>query len=673
MANLKLIFSQKPMEGHLGDFPGSVDLHRVDETKLEPFWNDMVKKHHYLGYDSVIGSRVKYLITLGDRIVGAISFCSAAYQHGLRDRYIGWDEPTRLSMLPSLVNNNRFLILPWVKIRNLASRVLSLSLKRLKVDWLSQYGVEPIMAETFVDHERYTGTSYIAANWVFLGTTRGFGRQGKSFVFHGHQKGLYVKIMSRRFNSAFQPSLERLKSGRKELLAMITEKPVHWNATLEDLRDMDLTQEIMEKTLADHLETYKPYLTRVELDKHFVAMIKGMLSDLERKSIEPICLTYEKEDEFRNLCNFMSRSPWDNEGMLEEYQIEILRFFDDPNSMITGVSCSFPKKGQMSVGVARQSCGPLGKVNNCQNSVMTGIVSPDGYGLLDYELYMPKKWFGDDFEEKREKCRVPEDLEFKKENEILSEMINKMVISKLFKGKYVGVDAAFGSDQVFLDSLPQGLIYFADIRSDVRVFVGRPEMAVPESPGKDPKPKLLSPSFGPRLAREIAEDESFPWENVVLGAGPKGPIIAKDKCLKVAEWRGETPGKDVWLYIRQLADGHIKYSLCNESMDATIDAIRKLASMRWSIEQCFEECKKSLGMDHYEVRSWMGWRRHILLTFIAHLFVNKLRRMVSLNLDSPAEPEPIIEDSVKDNEYLAGAINFKNNHDTGRAKTLPMS
>lgn len=441
---------------------------------------------------------------------------------------------------------------------------------------------------------------------------------------------------------------------------MIAGIPVHWSNILETIGVTEITPATMEQLLTDHLKRFTPYLTRSESIGHFKAMVKGLLSDLERKSMEPISMNFEKSGEVRNIDNFMTRSPWDDKGMLKEYQKETLEFFSDRMSMITGDGCSFPKKGKMSAGVARQYCGRLGKVDNCQNSVMIGIATPEGYGLLDFELYMPIQWFGDDYKERRKKCCVPENLEFKTENVLLSEMINKAFSSGLFQGKYVGVDAAFGSDQDFLDSLPEALIYFADIRSNAKVFVGRPEMIIPEYKGRGPKPKLLTPSFEPRSVKDIAEDNSVPWEDVILGMGSKGPIIAKDKCVKVVESRGGKPGKDVWLYIRQLADGQTKYSLCNESMDATLDAVRTPALMRWSIEQCFRECKENLGMDHYEVRTWHGWRRHILLTLIAHLFVNKLRRKFSVKLDKPAGPAPVIEAPVKLNEYVDALVSVQN-------------
>jgi hypothetical protein len=197
MARLKCFFNKKPLEGVLSDFAESVLLHKVDETINESFWNKLVNTYHYLGYENTIGCRIKYLISLGERLVGAISYVSGAYKLGLRDKFVGWDEQERLAMLSRLVCNNRFLIFPWVKIKNLASHVLALSLKQLRIDWKIQYGVEPYLAETFVDSEKYRGTCYVADNWIRLGETLGFGKVGKGFVFHGKTKDIYVKVINR--------------------------------------------------------------------------------------------------------------------------------------------------------------------------------------------------------------------------------------------------------------------------------------------------------------------------------------------------------------------------------------------------------------------------------------------------------------------------------------------
>jgi len=296
-------------------------------------------------------------------------------------------------------------------------------------------------------------------------------------------------------------------------------------------------------------------------------------------------------------------------------------------------------------------CGSTGKVDNCQTGVMLGYASVNGYGIADYELYMPAKWFDDDHADLREKCDVPSNIHFRTKNEVLLKMIQDITQSGLFPAKYVGVDSEFGSDSDFLDGLPSGLIYFADIRSNQLVFTDRPCVSVPAYSGRGRKPKNEKPEDPPLAVKEAIERSEEPWERVVLGIGSKGPVIAEDKCLRVVEARGGLPGKDVWLYARKLDDGTIKYALCNAHADASKNEIRKPALMRWSIEQCFMECKDYLGMDHYESRSWDAWRRHILLTLIAHLFIIKLRIAFSRKPNEP-NSTPHVTGPVSLEEYL---------------------
>ena len=276
--------------------------------------------------------------------------------------------------------------------------------------------------------------------------------------------------------------------------------------------------------------------------------------------------------------------------------------------------------------------------------------------------YMPDSWFDDAHAGLRKKCGVPANLEFKTKNVIASEMIRKNAEPGLFPGKYVGADSSFGCDSKFLDSLPDELIYFVDVKSNCKVFAGRPDVTVPPYSGRGRKPVKATVEFPPRTVKEIAEDTSLPWNDVVLGIGAKGPIITNDKYLRVVEIRGGKPGKDIWLYVRKLADGSIKYALCNESANASAEDLRKPALMRWSIEQSFNECKKYLGMDHYELRSWDGWRRHMLLCLIAHLFVIKLR--VEFGCTPPSSgPAPYIDEPVPLDEYLEAAECMMNNED----------
>jgi hypothetical protein len=129
----------------------------------------------------------------------------------------------------------------------------------------------------------------------------------------------------------------------------------------------------------------------------------------------------------------------------------------------------------------------------------------------------------------------------------------------------------------------------------------------------------------------VAEDKRIPWKRVILAEGSKGPIIAREKCIRVfdnysknGKGKGK-PGEELFLYIRKYSDGKLKYALSNAPADTPITELRRVATMRWPIEQCFEECKDKLGMDQYEMRSWTGWHRHMLSVFIAHLFLLEIR------------------------------------------------
>jgi SRSO17 transposase len=665
--------NKTPMTGEINDYQDGPLLHKVDETKWEHIWDRLVDKYHYLGYESVIGARIKYLITLGEYIVGAISYCSAAYQLGPRDEYIGWDEETRLALLPNLVSNNRFLIVPWVSIRNLASKILSLSLRRLREDWEKQYEVTPYMAETFVDKENYLGTCYKAANWTHLGVTKGYGKIGKSFVYHGQIKDIYVYVMDRQFARDFRPDIGRVKQiakksteesllneEKEELAAMMNGIPMWCKAILKKVGlTGDFTKKI-QPLFIDHMHRYTNFIGRKENRAHLLTIVQGLLSDIPRKSLEPIALAFSGAGEVRNMANFMTRSKWEDGKMQEGYETDLSETIAEEGGMITGDESGMPKKGKKSVGVARQYCGSTGKVDNCQVGVMMGYASSRGYGLINSKLYMPEAWCGDDYKEQREKCRVPSNVKFQTKNEILLDMITKAVKSGKFPAKYVGVDCAYGKDANFLDSIPEGLIYFADVPFNTRVYTNRPGTFIPEYVGRGRKPTIQKADFAPTTVTSVAQDDDVPWNSVVLGIGAKGPVFAQDKLVPVIEVRDGLPGKDVWLYIRKLEDGKLKYALCNAPMNAPEDEIRKPALMRWAIEQCFKECKDYLGMDHYETRSWNAWHRHMLLAFIAHLFIIKLKTAFSSTPTAPS-PTPHIDTPVSFKDYLTAYVSMQNN------------
>ena len=173
---------------------GAVTLVPVDaaDAALSKQWWAMMRAHHPLGAGPLCGAQLRYLLASRAGFLGGLSFSAPAWRLEARDRWIGWDESDRRAGLAMVVANSRFLIVPTVKVPNLASHVLSLALGRVAGDWHRRYGVTPVLVETFVDAVRWRGTCYKAANWVYLGKTQGRGRQDRGHRAAGTRKDIWV-------------------------------------------------------------------------------------------------------------------------------------------------------------------------------------------------------------------------------------------------------------------------------------------------------------------------------------------------------------------------------------------------------------------------------------------------------------------------------------------------
>lgn len=161
-------------------------------------WHEAMARFHYLGDGQIVGEVMRYVVLSQGRWVALLAWGAAALKSRHRERYIGWNEKTKLRRLSFVANNVRFLILPWVRVPHLASTVLSRTLKRLSADWERHYDHPILLAETFVDLARFRGTCYRASNWRYLGETRGMGRKGSGFTKHGQKKGIFVYPVHRR-------------------------------------------------------------------------------------------------------------------------------------------------------------------------------------------------------------------------------------------------------------------------------------------------------------------------------------------------------------------------------------------------------------------------------------------------------------------------------------------
>jgi SRSO17 transposase len=648
MSNVSDPFFKRPVETLFGSLKSlrPITLQLVSGSDLEPVWDYLVKQYHYLGYQNLLGHRLKYLALSGEHPVAALSWSAAALKVGVRDRFIGWSEEQRKTYLGRIANNSRFLIFPWVLVPHLASHILSLNIRRLARDWEQQFHQPLWLLETFVDPSRFKGTSYKAANWKFIGQTQGYGKEGRGYVHHGSMKEVYIYVLEPRFRKIIgcgpkpydlfhrpPPSLEKV-----EELKMIL-RQAHWNPELVPW--MTLTEEDVKRMAEELIKFHQQFhdcFGRIEHQRLGLAYISGLMSNMKAKSAEPVALEFLGEDGVRSLQRFMKECRWDHETMELKNQVLLSPLIADPQGMINVDSCEFIKKGKESVGVSRQYCGAIGKVENCQSGVFVGYSSEKGYSLLTGRLYMPEIWFSPEYAQRRKENWVPEDLVFQTKLQIALELIHQVIQTKLFAGQWIGCDATFGSDIHFLESLPKDYYYFADVRSDTQVFLKKPRVALPSYSGRGRKPKRLHLVPGQPQPKSVADMARFAkcrWKSVILAEGAKGPIVAKVTRLRVYPSRNGLPQDvPVCLFIRKTPDGKTKFSFSNAPIDMPLAEMCKASMMRWPIEQCFEEGKGQLGMDHYEHRSWPAWHRHMIYVFLGLHFMLRLRIRFKKNSSS---------------------------------------
>lgn len=192
--------------GDVGDL-APITLKSVRSRDRIRLWNEYVERYHTLGYKRPFGAHQRYFVVSereGEEVLGCLLFSASAWALAERDNWIGWSEDDRSKRLHLIVNNTRFLIFPWVRIKNLASKTLSLAAKQVVIDWQERYGFKPVLLETFVDIEHYQGISYQAANWLYLGDTAGRGRMDRHFKFLSSPKKIYVYPLQRDFKAVLQ-------------------------------------------------------------------------------------------------------------------------------------------------------------------------------------------------------------------------------------------------------------------------------------------------------------------------------------------------------------------------------------------------------------------------------------------------------------------------------------
>ena len=434
----------------------------------------------------LVGANLKYLVYgRAGELLGALGWQSAVRHLGCRDRLLGWNAAQRARGLDHVVNGVRFLVLPWVKVPHLASVMLSENLRLLQRDWPRHYGVPVWLAESFVDRQRFSGASYRAANWQAIGWTRGFAKRQGRFVHHGQSKEVYVYVMEprmRRFihGDERQPLLSRaflLAQRRSEENQSLTKRMrmkkilESWKPKLPPKCELSVEDvETVGRELNEFTALFGRTFGRSEPAALFELYLQGLLSDAERKNVEAIALKLDGPERVRNLQRFLSDYQWDEPWMRTRHWELCAQTLSDPQGVWSIDASEFPKKGAASVGVAPQYCGALGKTANCQSGVFICYSSAKGHALLDSRLYLPQRWFEPDYQERRQRCHIPEETTFQTKPELALGLLQPLLATQQFGGHWITCDCSFGNNEPFLEQLPKDFYYLAEIACTRKVW-----------------------------------------------------------------------------------------------------------------------------------------------------------------------------------------------------------
>lgn len=383
--------------------------------------------------------------------------------------------------------------------------------------------------------------------------------------------------------------------------------------------------------MANYLERFKTSFARREQFEGFGVYVKGLLSDVARKTIEGIALAFGEN--VRDLQYFAGQSRWDTEPLVALHQQLVGQMLGESDGVALVDESGVVKQGSASVGVGAQYCGAVGKVANCQNGVYLGYVSRKGYSLVSSQLYVLETWFEAPHAELRQACGMPDNLVYKTKPQIALELLQAAVHRQSLPFRWVAADALYGDSPAFRDGVAalEGKCYFTEIKDTTLLWQTRPEVYVPTWKGHGPHPthrKLRFPENCPVQAKELLSLlPKTAWTRATLKEGSKGPIVCDFAFLRVVEARDHLPGPDLWLVIRRNLDDPsvVKFYFSNAPLETPLTEFVRLSGLRWPIETLFEEGKGEVGFDHYETRSWLGWHHHMLLVALAHFFLVYLR------------------------------------------------
>ena len=386
----------------------------------------------------------------------------------------------------------------------------------------------------------------------------------------------------------------------------------------------------LEPMLNKYLQQFDDCFGRIEPVESLKAYVTGQLSDLQRKSIEPMADAASVPP--RNLQQFLSLHKWDEMHMLDTLEQIVASQHQHPCSIGIFDETGHSKKGNKTPGVQRQWCGNTGKKDNCVVTVHLNYTAGNFHCLLDGELFLPESWADDPL-----RCKaagIPEQMTHRPKWQIAFELWERAVANGI-RFEWVSADEGYGKVPEFLFKLDdRGQKYVVEVPAIFTGWLVKPSILHKEHHRKMGRkrgfPRLKAKSSSASGIKQLLLHSpvlrKIPWEKFHIKDTTKGPMVWEAKAARFYLKRDGLPTRAHWLIVARNVENpkEIKYFVSNAPGCTPLEVLLHVGFSRWHVERCFEDEKSELGLSHFEVRNYKSLRRHLIITAVSHLFLAKV-------------------------------------------------
>lgn len=372
--------------------------------------------------------------------------------------------------------------------------------------------------------------------------------------------------------------------------------------------------------LEQFLQPFAQHLQRSEQRDHARDYVAGLLSPLRRKNAESIA--YHHDQERQALQKFLGQAPWDHRPLLAELVRQVGQGLGEADAVLVFDPSAFPKHGTESVGVQRQWCGRLGKIDNCQVGIYLGYVARAEHALVDVRLYLPQAWARD--KKRRQKAGVPKEVRFRTRHQLALAMLEEH--GALLPHGWVTGDDEMGRSRWFRQQLrlrQERYLLAVPSNTAIRDLEAEP----PPKPARGPRPQVPFVSVQ-RWGAALAEAA---WSTIAVRDGAKGPLLTqavKARVVAKTDRRRAGPEEVLVIFRERQSDGSWKhdYYLASAAWETPLAEFARVAKAGHGIEDCLKRAKSEAGLADYEVRTWQGWHHHQALSLLATWFLTQETR-----------------------------------------------